>query len=232
MFDVVRGRSRSPTRLRPAALVSLLAHATLLAAALVLSRPAPPPAADPPIHWVQPRGPRAGGSPGPTAAAPPRKARRPVTPRSPPRQVPVAVEPAQAPSTEAVDDPHGSEVLRGDTGGEPGGPGGPACATPPCGAGPGVLSEDVVAAMPVLLSGPEVTLSSEARRTGVEGTVRVRCVITAAGIVEGCEVLERLPLAEAAVLAAIQARRYRPAEIEGRAVSVQHLFTIRIHQAR
>ncbi len=73
-------------------------------------------------------------------------------------------------------------------------------------------------------------LSAEARRTGVEGTVRIRCVITAAGTVEGCEVLERLPLAEAAVLAAIQARRYRPAEIEGRAVSVRHLFTIRIRR--
>ncbi|MGZ3480684.1 MAG: energy transducer TonB [Myxococcaceae bacterium] len=95
-----------------------------------------------------------------------------------------------------------------------------------------MLSEDVVAAMPVLLSGPDVTLSPEARRTGVEGTVRVRCIITAAGTVEGCEVLERLPLAEAAVLAAIQGRRYRPAEVEGRAVSVRHLFTIRIRQAR
>jgi hypothetical protein len=34
------------------------------------------------------------------------------------------------------------------------------------------------------------------------------------------------------VLAALQARRYRPAEIEGRAVSVHHLFTIRIRAAR
>jgi len=44
----------------------------------------------------------------------------------------------------------------------------------------------------------------------------VRCVITAAGSVEGCEVLRGLPLAEAAVLAALQARQYRPAEISGR----------------
>jgi len=60
--------------------------------------------------------------------------------------------------------------------------------------------------------------------------VRRGCVITAAGAVEGCEVLERLPLAEAAVLAAIQARHYRPAEVGGRPVSVHHLFTIRIRQ--
>ena len=73
--------------------------------------------------------------------------------------------------------------------------------------------------------------SGQAIRTGVEGTLRIRCVITSAGTVEACEVLERLPLAEATVLAALQARRYRPAEIEGRAVSVHHLFTIRIRAA-
>ncbi len=136
------------------------------------------------------------------------------------------------PSTAPVEGVPGSDDVSGGPGTEPGGPGGPACATPPCGTETGVFSEDVVAAMPVLLSGPDVTLSPEARRMGVEGTVRVRCIITAAGTVEGCEVLERLPLAEAAVLAAIQARRYRAAEVEGRAVSVRHLFTIRIRQGR
>ena len=96
----------------------------------------------------------------------------------------------------------------------------------------GIQSEDVVAAMPVLLSAPEVMLAPEARRGGVEGTLLVRCVITAVGSVEGCEVLRRLPLAEAAVLAALQGRRYRPAEISGRPVSVRHLFTIKVRQAR
>lgn len=89
-----------------------------------------------------------------------------------------------------------------------------------------------MAEMPVLLSGPEVTLSPDARRAGVEGTMLVRCVITATGTVEGCEVLRGLPLADAAVLAALRARQYRPAHVEGRAVSVRHLFTIRIRQAR
>ena len=60
----------------------------------------------------------------------------------------------------------------------------------------------------------------------------VRCVITSAGSVEQCEVLKGVPLAEAAVLAALQARHYRPAQVEGRAVSVRHLFTIRITQPR
>lgn len=119
------------------------------------------------------------------------------------------------------------------TGEGPGGPGDePACATPPCGDAMGIHSEDVVAQMPVLLSAPEVMLSAEARRTGVEGTMIVRCVITAAGSVEGCEVLRNLPLAEAAVLAALRGHHYRPAEIAGRPVSVHHLFTIKVRQTR
>ncbi|HEY1417504.1 MAG TPA: TonB family protein [Myxococcaceae bacterium] len=115
----------------------------------------------------------------------------------------------------------------------PGGPGGgPECATPPCGDGGGVFSEDVVAAMPEPLEAPEVRLSQEAVRSGVVGTMLVRCVITAAGTVEGCEVLKGVPLAEAAVLAALQGRHYRPAQIQGRAVSVRHLFTIWINPPR
>jgi TonB family protein len=95
-----------------------------------------------------------------------------------------------------------------------------------------LFSEDVVAEMPVLLAGPEVRLSQEAVRSGVAGTMLVRCVITAAGTVEACEVLKGVPLAEAAVLAALQGRHYRPAQIEGHAVSVRHLFTIKINPGR
>ena len=89
-----------------------------------------------------------------------------------------------------------------------------------------------MAQLPVLLSAPEVMLSPEARRSGVEGTMLVRCLITATGSVEGCEVLKGLPLADAAVLAALRARQYRPAQVEGRAVSVRHLFTIQVKQPR
>jgi TonB family protein len=90
----------------------------------------------------------------------------------------------------------------------------------------------VVAEMPVLLSAPDVVLSPAARRSGVEGTILVRCVITATGSVDSCEVLKGLPLADAAVLAALRARQYKPALVEGRAVSIRHLFTIQVKQAR
>lgn len=141
---------------------------------------------------------------------------------------PLDLPPRTAPEQEG-DDP-GSNGLEGNG---PGGSGdGRECAAPPCGDGGGVVSEDVVAEVPVLLSAPEVILSPEARRSGVEGTMLVRCVITATGSVEGCEVLKGLPLADAAVLAALRARQYKPARIEGRAVSMRHLFTIKVKQAR
>ncbi|HEY1333292.1 MAG TPA: TonB family protein [Myxococcaceae bacterium] len=232
MFDVVRGRSSAPTRLRPALVVSVSAHVLLLAGAIFLSRPAAPPAPDPVVRVRVPHGLQAAGG---TPTSPPARPPRPVG-RKPPRTVrapveisrPVDLQPRTAPDDDGSSP--GADVP-GPPG--PGGGGGPECATPPCGGGQGgLVEEDVVAEVPVLLSGPEVTLSPEARRTGVEGTMLVRCVITATGTVEGCEVLRGVPLADAAVLAALRARQYRPAQVEGRAVSVRHLFTIKIRQAR
>src|SRR5262249_7867225 len=104
-------------------------------------------------------------------------------------------------------------------------------ATPPCGGDGAGVSEGGVAAMPRLLSRPEVGLPADVRRTGVQGTMVVRCVITATGAVEGCQVMKGVPLAEAAVLAALQARHYRPAQVEGRPVSVHHNFTVHIGPA-
>jgi protein TonB len=236
MFDVVRGRSSAPTRLKPAVVVSVLAHAVVLTGALLLSRPVPPPTPEPPFKWPPIKAGLRGGTGNP--AAPPVKPPR-ATGRKPPRAVrapPEISRPVDLPSrtsAESQDPDPGPEEpgTPGTTG--PGGAGdGPECATPPCGGGQGVVEEDVVAQVPVLLSAPEVTLSPDARRSGVEGTMLVRCVITAAGTVEGCEVLKGLPLADAAVLAALRARQYRPAQVEGRAVSVRHLFTIKIKQAR
>jgi protein TonB len=230
MFDVVRGRSSAPTRLKPALVVSVLAHVVLVAGALLLSHPAPPPAPQLVIkHWPGPGVARGGGNP----ATPPAKTPR-STGRRPPRTVRAPLEiarPVDLPARESAQ-PGGEGVGREGPdapGTGPGGGGeGPECATPPCGGGQGVVEEDVVAEVPVLLSAPEVTLSPDARRTGVEGTIIVRCLITAAGTVEGCEVLKGLPLADAAVLAALRGRQYRPAQVAGRAVSVRHLFTIKI----
>jgi len=232
MFDVVRGRSSAPTRLRPALIVSLSAHVLLLAGAILLSRPPPPPTRDPIVKWWPSRpGPHGGGG---NRATPPAKLSHPAG-RKAPRAVRAPVEvsrPADLHPRAAPDDDGSSPGSDTRGAGPAGGGGGPECATPPCGGGEELVEEDVAAEMPVLLSGPEVALSPEARRSGVEGTMLVRCVITASGTVEGCEVLKGLPLADAAVLTALRARQYRPARVAGRAVSVRHLFTIKVRQAR
>jgi len=182
--------------------------------------------------WHGPKAgkPGSGGGPKTPPTTPPK-----VIGRRPPRAVRTPLEIARP-----LDLPPRTEPERqgDDSGGDgkasgPGGAGdGRACATPPCGGGGDLVSEDVVAEVPVLLSAPEIVLSPEARRSGVEGTMLVRCVITATGSVESCEVLKGLPLADAAVLAALRARQYRPARVEGRAVSIRQLFTIKVRQAR
>src|SRR5262249_6838178 len=162
--------------------------------------PAPPPAPEPFVKaW--PRPPRGGGGGNP--ATPPSKPPK-VNGRKPTRTVRMPVEvqrPVDVPARDASEArnevPGRDEPGPGDAKGPGGGPGdGAECATPPCGDGGGVFSEDVVAEMPELIAGPEVRLSQEAVRSGVAGTMSVRCVITAAGTVEACEVLKGLPLAE------------------------------------
>lgn len=231
MFDVVRGRFSAPTRLKPALVVSLLAHAGLLVGALVLSRPSPPPPDPPRVVWPRPGKPGGGGGPKAPAPKPPKAlGRRPTRAVRTPLEIarPLDLPPGTEPERQGGDP--GSDGPEGDGPGPAGG--GRECATPPCGGGVDVVSEEVVAEMPVLLSAPDVVLSPEARRSGIEGTMLVRCVITATGSVDGCEVLKGLPPADAAVLAALRARQYRPARVEGRAVSIRHLFTIQVKQAR
>jgi len=216
--------------------VSLLAHAVLLVVAVLLSRPPPPPPPGRTIPWPPLHaGVRGGGGTQEKGPTKPTKANGRKTPRSvrPPVEVSRPADlPARSESDARNEVPGRDETGGADAAG-PGGPGGGVgCATPPCGDGGGIFSEDVVADMPVLLAAPEIRLSQDAVHSGVEGTMLVRCVITAAGTVEGCEVLKGVPLAEAAVLLALQGRQYRPARIEGRAVSVRHLFTIRIRHGR
>jgi TonB family protein len=185
------------------------------------------------VVWHGPKAGKAGvvDSPkAPAAKQPKAIGRRPPRADRTPLEIarPLDLPPRTTPERQG-DDP-GSDGL-GRNGPGPAGDG-HECAAPPCGGGGDVVSEEVVAEMPVLLSAPDVVLSPEARRRGVEGTMLVRCVITATGSVDACEVLKGLPLADAAVLAALRARQYKPALVEGRAVSIRHLFTIKVKQAR
>lgn len=240
MFDSTRGLTPIPSRIRTAIVLSVAAHLILLMLGIVLGRPVPVVATTlPPLHI--PRGIGRGGGPvAVTPIAPPNRGRTPVPPRKalrpprpdvPPAEIrPAIPAPIEAPAAAAPAELPGApgEGLDGPPG--PGPCQGPLCAGNGGGGGGDILSESVVAALPALLSGPPVRLPSAAQ--GLTGTMRVVCVITVTGTVADCEVQQGAPLAEAAVLAALRSRTYRPAQLDGRPVAVRHIFQVPLGPTR
>jgi TonB family protein len=83
---------------------------------------------------------------------------------------------------------------------------------------------------PVLISGPEPVLTPEAREHHIEGTVAMKCTVTIEGAVQKCRVLQSVRYMDAAAVVAQEARRYRPAMVDGKPVEVKYLFRVDIHQ--
>lgn len=72
-------------------------------------------------------------------------------------------------------------------------------------------------APPVLLSGPNPSYTPEAIAHRVEGRMILKCFITLEGFVRRCRILQGLPFMDASTIAALEARRYRPATRYGTA---------------
>jgi periplasmic protein TonB len=225
MFDSVLGRSLgAPGRPALGAAVSLSLHLVAFALALALATRA---SAPPPIEIIHfpphPKGPAHGPArPGPTeppVRPEPLRPRTPVKPLALPSPAPEAASPT-------------SETER-STAGASGQPGpAEACASEPCGAagGPGSDVRLLEAHMtpPQLLSAPAPTYPPQAARERIGGTVSVRCTVTIQRTVEDCQVLRGLPLVEGPILEALRARRYAPAQEDGRPVAVRMVFTVRV----
>ena len=81
---------------------------------------------------------------------------------------------------------------------------------------------------PVMISGPSPEYTQDALERGIEGTIQVRCVVNVAGAVRSCKVLKGLPYMDRPVVAALQARKYKPATAQGKPVDVYYTFTIRL----
>lgn len=81
---------------------------------------------------------------------------------------------------------------------------------------------------PAMVSGPNPEYTDEALERGVEGTMTLRCVVTAQGRVHACKVLKGLPFMDRAVISALESRKYKPAAAQGKAVDVFYTFTIRL----
>jgi protein TonB len=79
---------------------------------------------------------------------------------------------------------------------------------------------------PVKVGGPDPRYTPEALAREIEGTMTVKCVVTAEGAVRGCRVLRGLPFLDGAVVEALERRRYRPAVLAGSPVDVDYVFRI------
>ncbi len=81
---------------------------------------------------------------------------------------------------------------------------------------------------PKQLSGPDPAYTPQALEREVEGTMLVKCIVTEQGMVHGCRILKSLPFMDAAVIQALERRRYTPALIDGRPVEVEYLFRLQL----
>lgn len=83
---------------------------------------------------------------------------------------------------------------------------------------------------PQLLSGPDPQYSLEALSHG--GVVTVACRVMMNGCVAGCRVVRSVPLMDAAVLYALQRRRYKPAMLDGKPVNIDYNFKFALREER
>ena len=172
-------------------------------------RPAPAPAAPAPRR----------AAPAPHPAPPP----LPVPPILQPREVPermAAPEPAEPPPP--VEPAGGPTVIGGVVGGADGA------------GGRLVRAEFDAASMsrPVFVSGPDPTYTRAALDREVEGLMVVACVVTREGLVRDCQVRSGLPFMDAAVVQALERRRYRPAMLGGEPVEVTYQFRLNLRLPR
>ena len=176
-----------------------------------------------------PRGPAAPPSSHPPPKAPRRAFAQPTS-APPPEAAPEAMEPQPAAAADADDELPGVPGATGAPGSGAGiagmgmgGGGGPEAVDP----GPRLFDEGRMTP-PSRLSGPDPAYTPLALEHEVEGLMAVRCVVTEQGVVHGCRVIRSLPYMDAAVIRALEQRRYRPALLGGQPVAVDYTFQLRL----
>jgi periplasmic protein TonB len=220
--------------------VSVLVHAGVVAAALLLSAGAADTIKKDPVDVVfklPPRPPK--GNPNPPAATPPpaqkppppKKRREFVAPAVVPT-LPLPVDPAPvAPDPVDPDLPHvpGGHIDGDPVNGDPNAP--PPVFTPELPInqmGEEAVPYDSRMSMPKLISGDPIQYTREAREARVRGTLVAKCVITRQGDVENCRLIKGVPYMDQAVISALETRRYRPVMFQGEPISVTYIFNVRL----
>lgn len=225
--------------------VSVLVHAGLVAAVLLLSRGVvdqPPSVVPPEVVFKVAQPPRGNPTPAPihqAAQPPPRpRARTPVQPTViPPLPPPDAMPPPPAPPELVAghlpfipnSHPDGAET-GGDPTAEPSELPVNILPVEPPDEGAVVFREGMQP--PKLLSGTAIHYSREALEDRVQGLLVARCVITRQGEVEDCRIHQGLPHMDRVVLSALEQRRYSPVTLAGKPISVSYTFRIRLDLPR
>src|SRR5215831_17179963 len=238
MFDAVLKRSNVPRRrIGTGAIVSVLLHAAGLAALIWIStRPelsrnekdvsvkfvVPPPPAPPPPPPVSSKK---------TVEVRERKAlHKPETvvqPKEIPKEQPPEMEPEQARDVGPEGGTQGSE-LGGVIGGAPGGVAGGAPGATIAAEPPKRLEIDESYIKLQKISGPTPQYTEKAIEKGVEGTMVVKCVVTAEGAVNSCRVLKSLPYMDGAAIDALEKWRFKPYTLGGKPIDVNYTFRLKL----
>lgn len=234
MFDSVCGHGNVPKgRLGTGAVVSVLLHVVLIAGSLWLStRPPPEEKKDVSVTFFA-----AAPLPPPPPPPPPPKKRSPdqkpkvkkpdviVQPKEIPQEKPSEAEPPpeeEPPASEESDEGMEGGVEGGVVGGVIGGVlGGQIGATEVLPFGEGM-------SRPEQIEGRDPIYSREALEAHVQGLMIVKCVITTEGRLENCRIIKPLPFMDKAVLDALSTRRYKPVTYQGKPVTVDYVFNIRL----
>jgi protein TonB len=93
--------------------------------------------------------------------------------------------------------------------------------------------DDAIMTPPERISGPDPEYTYLARAHDVQGLMVVKCIVTTAGTVRDCKIVQGLPYMEGAVVDALLHRRYTPARLRGgEPVEVEYTFRIRLQLVR
>jgi protein TonB len=237
MFASISETPRRP--LGTGALVSLAAHAALIAVAIWVS--AAKPKVEPPPKLLEMKlvtasatRTRPASAPSPASAGTPDRPRRTASTRLTPPATPKAPAVTPPPADLGVsqegapgDAPRGGAAL-GD--GAPGANGAGAGGGTGNGPPPGIEVIPFGAGMvePRLLTKTEVTYSSQAWAMRVGGVALARCIIELDGSLSSCRISRGLPYMDEAILNSLRGWRYTPVLYQGHAQRVEMVITIRV----
>lgn len=93
---------------------------------------------------------------------------------------------------------------------------------------PAVLSFGPEMTRPSLISGGELSYPREAMLAGVSGTIIAKCLVTSEGALRNCRIIKGLPFLDKAALDVLATRKYSPVTYQGKAVSVEYVFNLKV----